>query len=526
MRRTISVVLAVALAGAATTTGFALAAPASLPSLLDSRVGSFPGGAAIVVQDGATGKILYQRDPDEEVITASLYKLGVLLEAERRVDAGTLRYSDSITIEPEDVTEDGSYESAGTTLTLDDALEQMITLSDNGAALALQRIFGAHEINATLAALKIEPFTLAEDPSEDNAASPRAIATFFTQLAQHTLVSKAASDRMLQRLERQKINDRLPAQLPPGTIVAHKTGNLGFVTHDAGIIYGKAGEPMVVVAMTWNSSEDEAIDLIQSIGSLVYANALASPTNVTYSVPLQPVSAIAGRPLVQTVRLTNLGPNDWRLTDPDPFTLVWEMADAGGKIVGRSASPLPLWDIAVGKAVDYPVVIDMPAAAGDYKVSFGLANRAQGALASLGAPTATITLRSHAPFLVSLGISISSVLHRDEASAAIVTFTPLADLGSVTQLDLGWRLVDRSSRVVSEGAQRVGAAKPGVTAAYLVPFVAPAIRGPFTLEFYAVTEGRPASAIVRKTIEIDAPRTYGGEPAPGLSSRSAPSPRP
>ena len=525
MRRTISVVLAIALSLPATTTHVALAAPASLPSLLDSRISSFSGGAGIVVQDGVTGKILYQHDPDEEVITASLYKLGVLLEAERRVDAATLRYTDSITIEPEDVTEDGSYESAGTTLTVDDALEQMITVSDNGAALALQRILGAHEINTTLAALKIQPFTLAEDPNDDNVASPRAIATFFTLLAQRTLVSRAASDRMLQRLERQEINDRLPAQLPPGTVVAHKTGNLGFATHDAGVIYGKAGDPVVVVAMTWDSPEDEAIDLIQSIGSLVYANALASPTNVTYAVPQQPVSATAGRPLVQTIRLTNLGPNDWRLNDPDPFTLMWEMADAGGKIVGRSAH-LPLWDIGVGKAVDYPIVIDMPATAGDYKVTFGLADRANGALASVGAPTASMTVRSHAPFLVSLGVSISSVLHRDEASAAIVTFTPLADLAAVTQLQLGWRVIDRTSRVISEGALPVGAAKPGPSSSYLVPFVAPAIRGPFTLELYALTEGRAASAVIRKTVEIDAPRTYGGDPAPGLSSRPSPSPRP
>lgn len=74
----------------------------------------------------------------------------MLVEAERRVDAGDLRYDDTITIEDEDITADGTFEVAGTELTLDEALELMITISDNGAALALWRVFGPESINATL----------------------------------------------------------------------------------------------------------------------------------------------------------------------------------------------------------------------------------------------------------------------------------------------------------------------------------------------------------------------------------------
>ena len=69
---------------------------------------------------------------------------------ERRVDAGELHYSDRITIQPEDVTEDGSFEYPGTELTLDEALEAMITISDNGAARALWHLLGGENIDATL----------------------------------------------------------------------------------------------------------------------------------------------------------------------------------------------------------------------------------------------------------------------------------------------------------------------------------------------------------------------------------------
>lgn len=121
---------------------------------------------------------------------------------------------------------------------------------------------------------------------------------------------------MLGRLERQQINDRLPAQLPEGTRVAHKTGNLGFITHDAGIVWNKAGDPIVVVAMTWDVWEEEAVELIQDLGSLVYANAIANPANVGYTLPRQTIPVEAASLLVQTVRLTNLGPNDWTLATP------------------------------------------------------------------------------------------------------------------------------------------------------------------------------------------------------------------
>src|SRR5204862_3088996 len=235
----------------------AQASTAELAQQLDGLVASFPGGAGIWVADPTVATPLFTHDPDEQVIAASLYKLGVLAEAERRVDAGDLHYGDAITIEPDDITLDGSYEDAGTQLTLDQALEAMITISDNGSALALWRILGGANIDATLEKAGIKDFHVALDDSEDNWVTPRAVGTFFTLLARRQLISAAASDRMLSRLERQQINDRLPSQLPADVVIAHKTGNLSSVTHDAGIIFTKTG-PRVVVALTWDAPDEEA----------------------------------------------------------------------------------------------------------------------------------------------------------------------------------------------------------------------------------------------------------------------------
>jgi beta-lactamase class A len=86
------------------------------------------------------------------------------------------------------------------------------------------------------------------------------------------IISEPASEEMLTLLEGQQINDRLPAYLPEGTIVAHKTGNLDGLVHDAGVIYTPSG-PVVVVIMTEDVEEWQAIDLIATVARLAYDSA-------------------------------------------------------------------------------------------------------------------------------------------------------------------------------------------------------------------------------------------------------------
>ncbi|MCA1656873.1 MAG: class A beta-lactamase-related serine hydrolase, partial [Actinobacteria bacterium] len=174
----------------------AAASSALLATRLGDLVRSFAGGAGIWVADPALAQPLFAADADREVVAASLYKLAILVEAERRVEAGASSYTDLVTIEPEDITDDGSFEAAGTTMALDDALEAMITVSDNGTALALWRLFGPANINATLARSGISGLHVALNDDEDNLATPRAVGTLFTLLARRELISGAASDRM------------------------------------------------------------------------------------------------------------------------------------------------------------------------------------------------------------------------------------------------------------------------------------------------------------------------------------------
>jgi len=275
----------VAIAGACGPSA-ATPAPSARPSATDATQGlgaavatlarGFDGKTGIFIAFPGASQPIYASGADTPFIAASLYKLGVLVRVESLVDSGALTYDDTITIDDADVTVDGSNEYPGTVLTIDQALEEMITYSDNGAALALLRLYGAHATNAALAAAGITGFHIAENDDEDHMVTARALGTFFDLLATRRLLSSAASERMLARLERQTINDRLPRDLPDDVAVAHKTGDLVGLVHDAGLI-GTPSGPRIAVVLTSGGTEADAKDLIAKIGADVYSAVLPQP---------------------------------------------------------------------------------------------------------------------------------------------------------------------------------------------------------------------------------------------------------
>jgi beta-lactamase class A len=515
--RTVGLVLVVSLVIAVATPAPARANTAELIQQLDGLLSSFPGGAGIWIGDPTVATPLFTHDPDEQVIAASLYKLGVLAEAERRVDAGELHYGDVITIEPDDITSDGSFEGAGTQLTLDEALEAMITISDNGSALALWRIFGGANIDATLEKAGIQNFHVAFDDTEDNWATPHAIGTFFTLLAKRQLISAAASDRMLARLERQQINDRLPAQLPSDVVIAHKTGNLSGVMHDAGVIFTKTG-PRVVVAMTWDSPDEDAANFISSIGSLVYSANLQPAANARYQVAKTAIAVDVGTDTRVTVPITNVGTRSWTSSGAGAVGLIWDLSNAQGALLMRAPKPLPLPPLRPQQTDNFGITIPVPEQPGTYTVTIGLADATGTALAPAGAATATFTLRAHQPYLVAAQIAMPRTLHRGEASLVVVSHGQFAG-ETERPLLIGWRLVDpRTSRTVQQGSSPVGLFKLDTTGTFFVPFVAPNMLGTYKLSYElrdgTVSVSEPATS----TVEIVGPRTYPDEGLPAPSS--------
>ena len=485
------------------------ASTADLVAHLDELAAAFPGGVGLWIADPNSTKPLYTRNPDEHVIAASLYKLGILAEAERRVDTGDLKYSDLITIEPEDITEDGSFEDAGTELTLDEALEAMITISDNGAALALWHFLGPENIDATLTKIGLADFHVALNDDEDNVVTPRAVGTYFTMLAKKQLISASASDRMLARLERQQINNRLPADLPDGVVIAHKTGNLVGAVHDAGIIFTPSG-PRVVVAMTWDAYDDEADPFIASVGSIVYSAVLEPPANARYSVPRTAVSADTDSRVRVTITVTNAGTNTWAASGSDSFGLIWEMRDDNDALVSSSPSATRLPALAPTRSTNVGLQLPTPLIPGKFHVTLGLVDSSGRALAALGAATAQFDVTTHQPYLVNATLSVPALLHRGEASLLITKYAALGTAGIVDHdLVLTWRALDtRNGRTVDQGSSPVGTLKPGSDGFFYSALIAPKVLGTYKLQ-YELREGDIAvSETATATVTVGGPRTY------------------
>ena len=505
------------------------ASTADLIVQVDGLVKTFPGDSGVYVADPQEPQPLYTHDADAVFIAASLYKLGILAHVESLVDAGKLTYADTIEIEPEDITEDGSYELSGTVLTIDQALEAMVTVSDNGTALAFWHSLGPDNINATLQKLGLTAFHIANDDNDNNTASARVIGQYFTLLAQRKLVSPAASDRMLARLERQQINDRLPSELPAGTTIAHKTGNLGFATHDAGIVYTPSG-PRIVVGMTANGPEEEAVHFLGGLGALVYSAVLEPPASARYRLPSAALAFDAGSAQTQSIQVTNSGTKAWAATGAGSVALIWDIRDATKKIVASSRAPIPLPALAPAVTAPVAVAFTAPAAIGDYTMTVGLADASGNALAPSGAATGSFTFRVHVPYLVTSVARVPQLVHRAEASLLIVQYANLPAAGSDAHTyTLFWRAIDpATNRSVASGTSPLGTSLGPGAGTFFSAFNAPALRGTYQLAMELREAGKTVSETQTVTIEIAGARSYPDDrdtavqPAPGRQ----PAPRP
>jgi beta-lactamase class A len=76
---------------------------------------------------------------------------------------------------------------------------------------------------------------------------------------------------MLGVLGRQRFNEGIPALLPPGTTVAHKTGEITALYHDAGVVTTPSGRRYVLVILTRGlEKQADAYRLVAELSRIVY----------------------------------------------------------------------------------------------------------------------------------------------------------------------------------------------------------------------------------------------------------------
>lgn len=227
----------------------------SLEKIVANPLRGTKGTYAVIVKNMKDGKG-YTKNQDKIFEAASLYKLWVMETVYEKISNGEIKEDEILSQDIEvlnekfEIKDDAAELTEGiVTMSIASALNQIITISHNYAALLLLEKVGNSQI-----------------PSKVTAKD---VAIFFENLYKGELVSKEYSQKMIDLLKKQQLNDGLPKYLPKDTQIAHKTGDIGWFKHDAGIVFTTKGDYIIVV-LSESESPAGAQERIAEVSKAVY----------------------------------------------------------------------------------------------------------------------------------------------------------------------------------------------------------------------------------------------------------------
>jgi len=229
---------------------------------------------------------------DEVFHAASTMKVPVMIELFHQVREGKLKLDDPLpiknefhsladgsifTLDPTDDSEADLYKAVGQTRTLSQLCELMITVSSNLSTNLLVEKLGVENIRASVHSLHADGMNVlrgvednkAYEKGMNNTTTARGLLILLEAIAKGRAVDPDSSRQMVDILARQKSNEAIPAGLPPGLRVAHKTGELTKIHHDAAIVYGPHPFILVVLVRGIPESKDSAA-LMADVARRIY----------------------------------------------------------------------------------------------------------------------------------------------------------------------------------------------------------------------------------------------------------------
>lgn len=201
---------------------------------------------------------------------ASTMKIPVMIELFHQVQQGKLKLDDTLliknefhsivdgsiyTLSADDDSESTLYHSEGQTRTLRQLCDLMITVSSNFATNLMIEKLGVENIRTTVHQLGADGMNVlrgvedskAFEKGLNNTTTATGLGVLLQAIAGGKAVDPESSRQMVEILEQQKFNEGIPAGLPSGILVAHKTGEITKIHHDAAIVYAK--RPYVLVIL-------------------------------------------------------------------------------------------------------------------------------------------------------------------------------------------------------------------------------------------------------------------------------------
>jgi beta-lactamase class A len=216
------------------------------------------------------GRLLWSHHATDAFHAASTMKIPVMIEMFHQIREGKLKPDQSLTIknefhsladqslfalDPKDDSETDLYLAVGQRRTLSQLCDLMITVSSNLATNLLIQKLGVENIRAMVHSLHADGMNVlrgvednkAFEKGLNNTTNAQGLAVLMEAIAKGVAVDADDSRQMIQILEKQKFNEGIPAGVPAGTRVAHKTGELTKLHHDAAVVYAK--RPFVLVIL-------------------------------------------------------------------------------------------------------------------------------------------------------------------------------------------------------------------------------------------------------------------------------------
>lgn len=225
---------------------------------------------------------------------ASTMKTPVMIELYKQAESGKFSLNDSIVVKNEfrsivdssryqmSINEDSEgslYSMIGKKRTIKDLIYDMITMSSNLATNILIEKAGAENITETMRSYGADSIRVLRGVEDIKAfelgLSNRTTAydemMIYKKLAHGKSVSQTASKEMVEILKAQKFNEMIPAKLPEGVEVAHKTGWITGVNHDVGIVFLPNGKKYVIVLLSKNAPDrDQVLSAFSEISRMIY----------------------------------------------------------------------------------------------------------------------------------------------------------------------------------------------------------------------------------------------------------------
>jgi len=265
---------------------------ASGESAIQTRIANAGAEVAIYFRT-LDGKSEWTLRPDDSFHAASTMKVPVMIELFHQAQEGKLKLDDTLPVKNEfhsivdgsiyrlnaaDDSELELYKAEGQSKTLRELCELMITVSSNLATNLLIEKLGVESIRATVHALHADGMNVrrgvedqkAFDKGLSNTTTARGLGILLQALADGKAMDAESSRQMVAILERQKFNEAIPAGLPPGLPVAHKTGDITKIHHDAAIVYAKRPYVLVILVRGLADKKDSAA-LMADISKQLFA---------------------------------------------------------------------------------------------------------------------------------------------------------------------------------------------------------------------------------------------------------------